>query len=52
MNETIDGMSMNIEQSNMDKLRTVFPDSKTTALSSNKWLPETNKTGKASGKNT
>ena len=36
MSETIDGMSMNIEQSNMDKLRPVFPDSKTTALPSNK----------------
>ena len=35
MNNMIDGLSMNIEQSNMNKLRSVFPDSKTTALPSN-----------------
>ena len=53
MNENIlDGLSMNIEQSNMDKLRSVFPDSKTTAFPSNKWPSEKNTAGKASGKNT
>ena len=37
MNENIlDGLSMNIEQANIDKLRSVFLDSKTTALQSNK----------------
>ena len=43
MNENIlDVLSMNIEQSNMDKLRSVFPDSKTIALPSNKWPTEKN----------
>ena len=37
MNENIlNGLSMNIEQSNKDKIRSVFPDSKTPALPSNK----------------